>query len=257
MPNVTSVSLDNPEQSLFSTAAKIPNVQHQSSRVFAQSSAVDGTKVEELLHCATRIDEELLDWADTVDANWLYTVAVNIDQTSNSNYTPHELHRYPSFYIARVWNCYRVSRLIVQSILLRANSWLCASRKLDKGYHDLEASNWLSIKLVNDICASVPFLLGHNLSKIKLTSTRNGGTRGMRSEHEIKRKEQAATGRFSLIWPLRVACGSSSVPKAQKDWIRLQLKLLAECGEARAHLAGLTESRILQGGSDSIRFDCV
>lgn len=255
--NVTTASLENPEEALFSTAAKIPNLQHQSSRVFARSSAINGTEVEELLRCAERIDEELLDWADTVRETWPYTVAVNIDQPSNSNYTPHELHRYQSFYIARVWNCYRVSRLIVQSILLRANSWLSASRKLDKGYHDVEASKGLSTRLVNDICASVPFLLGHDLSRIKLPSTRNGSIREMRSEHEVKGREQAATGRFSLIWPLRVACGSSSVPRAQKDWIRLQLQHLAECGEAPAHLAGLTESQILRGGSDLIRFDCV
>ncbi|KXJ85756.1 hypothetical protein Micbo1qcDRAFT_153858 [Microdochium bolleyi] len=250
----TTASHENPEEALFSLAAKIPNLQHRSSHILAQPPTVKESQVQRLLECARRIDRDLLDWADAVRETWPYTVAVDIDQVSDLSYTPREIHRYPSFYTARVWNCYRVSRLIVQSILHRANVRLSEFEGASKNaHHEIEESEEQSNMLVNDICASVPFLLGNDLSKMKLLPTTSTVV-----ATEAKNREHApAPGRFSLILPLRVACSASSVPRAQKDWMRLQLQLMAECGEPQAHLAGLTGSQILRGGSDSIRFDCV
>ncbi|KAH7016389.1 C6 zinc finger protein [Microdochium trichocladiopsis] len=249
-----TTSHQNPEGALFSLAAKIPNLQHKSSHILARSPAVEQSHVQRLLQCARRIDQDLLDWADAVRETWPYIVAVDIDQLSDLSYTPREIHRYPSFYTARVWNCYRVSRLIVQSILHRANVRLSTFEGAsNNAHHEIEESEEQSNMLVNDICASVPFLLGNDLSRMKLLSPTS-----IVAAIEAKNREHApATGRFSLILPLRVACSASSVPRAQKEWIHLQLQLMAECGEPQARLAGLTGSQILRGGSDSIRFDCV
>lgn len=259
MSNLTTTPQDNPEDTLFSTAAKLPDFQYRSSCVLAPSPATSESEVEALLHRARHIDQELSDWADTVRETWPYTVAMNMEQVPSLRYAPHELHRYPSFYVARVWNCYRVSRLIVQSIRLRTSSWLSSSGELSGLDCEIEDSKQQTRMLVNEICASVPFLLGHDLSKMKVpsTNTSDESVKGKEEEVEDKGRERTHTGRFSLIWPLRVACSSLSVPKAQKDWIRLQLQHLAKCGEAQAHFACLTESRILQGGSDSVLIDCV
>jgi hypothetical protein len=39
----------------------------------------------------------------------------------SSNFVPRQIHRYPDFYAARVWNLYRGYRLIIQSIVLRTS----------------------------------------------------------------------------------------------------------------------------------------
>jgi hypothetical protein len=103
--------------------------------------------------------------------------------------------------------------------------------------------------LVDQICASVPFLLSRDLTKMKLPVPGHGIT-------QIS-ENTAHSGRFSLIWPLHVASSCPSISEAQRRWMRGHLEAMAEKGEAQARIVSLTESQVLAGGSDVDRFDCV
>lgn len=253
-PSVTTSSPSNPEDELFSVATKIPALQYQSRCLFGLSQAASEHDVRDLLQCATALDQELSNWSCTTWTVWPYSVAMNINTPAGSGYTPHELHRYPSNYIGRVWNCFRVSRLIVLSILLRATTWLSTSTKLGDAYErerkELERT---SMRLVDDVCASVSFLLGDDLSQI----TSGAGNTKRPYCPKVKGASQVQTGKFSLIWPLYVACSSPLLSKSQRGWMRMRLQDLAERGEVQATFACLTKSQILLGGSDKVRFDCV
>lgn len=254
--DVTTSLHENPEYHLISKAAEIPNLQYQSNRLFTQPRDARDNEVDKLIRSARNLDREISDWARTIPATWSYSAAMNVNNPASSDFTPVQVHRYPSSYTARVWNFYRVSRLIIQSVLIRAISWMSTSMDPieDDDGGEIEAS---SRELVNDICASVPFLLGYDLSRMKLPSATEGSKQESTSRPGIKASDPAHTGRFSLIWPLHVACSSSSVPEAQRDWMRMQLQFLAENGEAQAHLVCSTKSQILLGGADHDRFDCV
>ncbi|KZL67593.1 C6 finger domain protein, partial [Colletotrichum tofieldiae] len=254
--DVIASSQESPEYHLISKAAEIPSLQHQSNCLFTQPQDTIKNEIQNLFHSARALDREISDWARTIPTTWCYSVAMNVNDLASSDFTPRQVHRYPNIYIARVWNFYRVSRLIVQSVLIRAISWMSTSMGLnefDEGVQ-IEGS---SVELVNDICASVPFLLGYDLSKMKIPSTSGGSKHGRTSRPGIKESSQTHTGRFSLIWPLHIACSSSSVPEAQRDWMRMQLRLLAKCGEKQAQIVCFTKSQILLGGADQDRFDCV
>ncbi|KZL80607.1 c6 zinc finger protein [Colletotrichum incanum] len=249
-------SQESPEYHLISKAAEIPNLQYRSNCMFIQPQDAIKNDVENLFHSARALDREILDWARTVPTTWSYTAAMNANDLASSDFTPRQVHRYPNIYIARVWNFYRVSRLIIQSLLTRAISWMSTSMDLndfDEG-GQIEKS---SMELVNDICASVPFLLGYDLTKMKLPSTSGGSKQERTSRSGIEKNGPARNGRFSLIWPLHISCSSSSVPQAQRDWMRMQLRFLANCGEKQAQVVCFTRSQILLGGIDHDRFDCV
>jgi len=200
-----------------------------------------------------------------VPAGWSYSVATNLNSTSNpgllaSCYIPSEIHIYPDFYIARVWNLYRVSRLIIQSILLRAATWLYLLPEA-AGQH-LENSRIEKVNgiLVNDICASVPFLLGYELSQLKRPTTNinsedDKSTWPQSSSSQIGNSKH--TGRNSLTWPLYLSCSVSSIPQTQQRWMRAQLQYIAECGEPQAKLVSKAQSQTLLGGPEDFRFDCV
>ncbi|KAL2203408.1 hypothetical protein CC79DRAFT_1338025 [Sarocladium strictum] len=249
-------SCQSPEDELVTRLAEVPNVQYQSSCLFNRSRGISTADVENLLHSARSLDYRIRDWTRTLDATWSYKAALCLDAETRSKYTPRHIHRYHDFYTARVWNVYRVSRLIVQSIIIRAASWLSTSTPHSSVY-DEEKTEQNSVKLVNDICASVSFLMGDDLSRLKLPATGGGGNQAGTSWNRSKGSGQPHSGRYSLIWPLYVACGSDLVPEPQRDWMQMQLRCLAELGEAQAHFACHNRSRLLSGRRDDIQFDCV
>ncbi|KAI8410830.1 hypothetical protein FOFC_10689 [Fusarium oxysporum] len=184
---------------------------------------------------------------------WSYVTALNINSEARSEYAPRSVHRYAHFYTARVWNFYRVSQLILLSIRLRAFSALPSSLDTRKIAKRMAA-------LVDDICATVPYLLGSDLCKMNLqfvTNHRRQEDSLLTSYSIVKRAGNVQTGKFSLVWPLYVARSASEVPQGQKDWILKQLQCLAQDGVPIAQTVCNAESQILFGRPEVFRFDCV
>ena len=256
---------ENVEDRLLSKAARIPALQALANSLLAQPSwAVDSSMVSELLQAAETLDCELADWARCIPTIWSYTTVKRLSpsappKVSSSSFVPGQMHQYPDFYAARVWNLYRVHRLIIQSILLRTSP-LAQNSLADYIPDDIRISK-INRAMADDICGSVPYLLGYDLSELKSSGRLH--TPYLQDEHFLwpqnstKASVPERTGKFSLIWPLYVACSVSSVPETQRLWIRAQLKWIAETGEAHAHLIMNAESQTLLGGPESFRFDCV
>ncbi|CCF31906.1 C6 zinc finger protein [Colletotrichum higginsianum] len=246
-----------PEDYLVWKAAQISHIQYRSNCLFAQRQDPGKTDVEDLFRSASVLDRELSEWSCTLPATWSYLAAMNIDSLGGSRFVPLQVHRYTDLYTARVWNFYRVSRLIVQSVIIRTASWLSAATEPGP-FMDVGRIESSSRELVNDICATVPFLLGHDLSKMKLPISERGGRQGTRADQPTtKRNSLTSTGGFSLIWTLFVACSCSPVPEAQREWMLAQLRCLSELWETQARFACSEKSELLLGGADSVRFDCV
>ncbi len=256
---------ENTEDRLLSRSIKVPQLQSLANDILSQPSwSISESDLGELVRVAKDLDHELADWASNVPAGWSYSVATNLNSISNSKlstscYIPSEMHQYPDLYIARVWNLYRVSRLIIQSILLRAGSWHCSPRKSIEHSENTHIEKLNSI-LVNDICASVPSLLGYDLSELKRPTTNiNSPDDKFIWPQSVTSKvaNSKHTGRFSLIWPLYLSCSVSSIPETQRWWMRAQLQWIAEYGEPQADIVSKTRSQTLLGGPEGFRFDCV
>jgi hypothetical protein len=234
--------------------AKIPSLQYMANRLLKQPYRRSKNKlVEQLLDHAIDLEYELSEWTQAAEGSWAISVAINPSRTPTSGYCPTQVHRYSSVYAARVWNMYRVSRLIVQSITLRI---ICgqtpSSSKADEG-NAIERS---IRENVNGICASVPYLLGQTLNTV-MDKTCAASINTQPNQSVADESASARNGRFSLIWPLYVACSTPLISEEQKYWMRAQLHFIAECGSPQAHFAQHAESSILVGGRDHCRFDCV
>ncbi|KAK2482305.1 hypothetical protein H9L39_04097 [Fusarium oxysporum f. sp. albedinis] len=242
-------SCQDPEIRLLSIAADIPRLQHQSISL----TQLGTTEIERIIHDANALEFQLSTWAKGLPPAWSYVTALHINSDARSEYAPRSVHRYAHFYTARVWNFYRVSHLILLSIRLRAFSALPSSldtRKIAKRMAEL----------VDDICATVPYLLGNDLCKMNLqfvTNHRRQEDSLLNSYSTVKRAGNVQTGKFSLVWPLYVARSASEVPQGQKDWIRKQLQCLAQDGVPIAQTVCNAESQILFGRPEAFRFDCV
>lgn len=113
------------------------------------------------------------------------------------------------------------------------------------------------MELVDDICASVPFLLGHDLSRMKLPSTDGRKETGTIPQTEKKGGGSTPARRYSLLWPLYVASSAPPIPQAQRAWMRLQLRMITEGSETQARSLCDTESQVLLGGREKFGFDYV
>lgn len=239
---------EDPEDQLIAIASRIPKLQQLGFHIFTQFEVTHKSQLETLVHEAKVLDKELSDWASSVPIAWSYANATGLEGTkSTSTFSPKHIHRYLDFYVARVWNFYRVSRLILQSLLHQATLVMQKSGEIVKMVNKEKAETRSRIcDLVNDICASVPFLLGHDLSKMTVTGA-----------SKEDKPEPSSTGSFSLIWPLYVASSAIAIPEDQRSWIHRQLETIAVNGDSQAHMVLGRENQTLLGGPDVLQFDCV
>lgn len=251
----------NTEDQLLSKTIKVPLIQSLAIDILSQTTQdFSERRASELLQAAKDLDDELAYWAKNVPAAWTYSVATNLNSTfwledTAVNYVPGELHEYPDFYVARVWNSYRVFRLIIQSIIIR----IASRRGWTDEMHDNNTEK-LSHKLVNDICASLPFLLGYNVAELKRHSPNfdpEAKSLWPQSSASKLDKYTKYTGRFSLIWPLHLSSSVVTIPACQQRWMRAQLQWIAEYDEPQAKLVCKTQSQTLLGQAEDFRFDCV
>jgi hypothetical protein len=251
---------ENVEDRLLSKAMGIPALQSLANNLLLQlNCTADLSAAFKLFQTAKDLDTELADWARRIPSKWAYTTQKLMSypftvHASYSRFIPNQIHRYPDFYAARVWNLYRVYRLIIQSILLRISCFVSHRSGHEQDHLRIEKINR---SMVDDLCASVPFLLGYDLSLLKSSVDSLRDEAFLWPQHSMKPSTFGPTGKFSLIWPLYVAGSVSSVPETQRKWIRAQLKWIAETGEAHANLIMDAESQTLLGGPESFRFDCV
>jgi hypothetical protein len=251
---------ENVEDQLLSKAMRIPKLQYLTNRVLSQPScAVDVSEAFELILAAEEVDRELANWARQIPVEWSYTIVTRMRYSpgphlSRSNFVPSQIHRYPNFYTARVWNLYRVYRLIIQSILFRVSAWV----HLYPAHHHQHRIEEINRVMADDLCASIPFLLGYDVSELKRSADSLQGQNFLWPQSSMNQASSSGhTGKFSLIWPLYIACSVPSVPDTQRRWMRAQLRWIAATGEAQAYFVQDAESQTLIGGPETFRFDCV
>lgn len=247
----------NAEDLLLSKTIKAPLLQFLANDFLSEvTRECSERQVADLLQVAKDLDDELSEWAKHVPAEWTYSVAMNLKPATTVNFIPCEVHNYPDFYVARVWNYYRVSRLIIQSVILRLTPY----ERSDQETHSPDTEK-LNCKLVNDICASAPFLLGYNIAELKRHPLNSNSFSDnflwpQISTSEVD-KSLKHTGRISLIWPLHVSSSVLAIPDCQRRWMRAQLQWIAEQDEPQSKHVCKTQSQVLLGRAEDFRFDCV
>jgi hypothetical protein len=218
---------------------RIPRLQSLANGLLSRPSCtVDVGKAFQILRAAKDLDCELINWAGRIPIKWSYTTITRMrhslgPQFSSSNFIPNQIHRYPNFYVSS-----------------------CVY--LQPAEHDQGHIENINRIMVEDVCASVPFLLGYNLSELRSSNDSLQDENFLWPQSSINKASSSMhTGKFSLIWPLYIACSVLSVPEMQRRWMRAQLRWITKTGEAQALFVQDAESQTLMGGPESFRFDCV
>ncbi|KAL6722057.1 hypothetical protein ACLMJK_001162 [Lecanora helva] len=162
-----------------------------------------------------QLDAQLAEWGANASGNFAYQILSPfagscIGRRVSSQDGP-TVHLYSSFSMACLWNFHRCTRIMLNRCMTHC---VTESEKLDKSSPartDMPTIQMqltsLITSLIDDICASVPYLLGE-----------------IDQQGNLQRSTQnRAVGGLLLIWPLRVAFDIGCAKPAQKVWIRRQL----------------------------------
>lgn len=190
-----------------------------------------------VLNIALEIDSQFNKWAQTVPADWTWYPATGFDCPLDK---PRELFVYKDridFYgepnMAKVWNLYRSRRMMILFTILDCVCQLGPSYD-DNLFSHAKDSLKIMKELVDDICASVPYLFG--------TKTFGGpgdracfeypyhGTTKLSADH---RRMSAALGAWSLLEPLQTSLSAVGLRKGQKEWIIGQISRIGHTYQLR------------------------
>ena len=187
-------------------------------------------RLVQVLHQGISMDVELQSWNDNIPESYHYKELsiANAPHQQTSNLLPMQpsnVHVYQDIWVASLWNHYRFARVRLLETLVDCESRLDFPENLEMRLQESSISlrNWNEtiVKMVDDICASVPFLMGD----IDVHGNLNRGSGGI------------ALGGYYLLWPLHVASSAKIVGADQKAWIKGRLRHLgAVMGINQAHL---------------------
>lgn len=239
--DLTDLVLELPQNTanrLTVISARAAELREIAKRVLgSRSMLASADEIYRVLNTALEIDSQFHQWAHSVPEGWAWYPASGFDSPPDK---ARELFVYEDridFYaepnMLKVWNSYRSRRMIVLITILDCIRRLGRSYD-DNLFHHARDSLKLTQELVDDICASIPYIFG--------TKTFGGpgdracftypyyGTKKLSAEH---RRAAAALGAISLIEPLKTCLSAVGLRKGQKKWITGQLMRISYCYNLR------------------------
>lgn len=168
---------------------------------------------QEIVNAGTILDKRLTTWSGK--ASGYYEITKMEAPQSSPPKTPVDsqaspsIHLYNSPTMATMWNQYRCMRILLLECLQKCSSWKRESTAWESNslYIDnagaVDPTSQEIEYLIDDVCASVPFLLDE--------VDQEGCLR--------KPQQKKAVGGFLLLWPLRlIVCKGLGTP-LQRSWI--------------------------------------
>lgn len=225
-------------------SAKAAQLRALAETVFhTQNMLVSANEIHRILNVALEVDSQFNIWAQSVPEGWAWYPASGFDCPPEK---PKELFIYEDridFYaepnMAKTWNSYRSRRMVVLFSILDCLCRLGPSYVLDFSYNARDPLK-ITQELVDDICASVPYLFG--------TRTFGGptdracfeypyhGTTKLSADH---RQAVAAHGALSLLEPFKTSLNAVGLRRGQKKWITAQMMRLSSAYSLRGPSTGL------------------
>lgn len=174
---------------------------------------VQMTALIDIIDAGTILDEKLTTWSKQASGFYEYTKmeapCPSPPSTPFALQTPPSIHLYSSTTMGGLWNQYRCMRILLLECLQRLSSRLRESTAWEPS--PLDTGNSEAIDripkevedLVDDVCASVPYLLGE-----------------VDQEGNLRQPQQKkAIGGFMLLWPLRLIVIKGLGTSLQRNWI--------------------------------------
>ena len=180
------------------------------------------TALKKSIDAGAILDEKLTTWSKRASGYYKYTMVEAPDSSPPNtpfvSQTRPLIHVYSSTAMAGLWNLYRCVRILLLECLQSCSSRQRESTAWEPSPLDADADTSEDIDripqeikdLIDNICASVPYLLGE-----------------VDQEGNLRQPQQRkAVGGFMLLWPLRLIFIKGLGTPLQKHWIGKRLSYI-------------------------------
>ena len=190
------------------------------------------------------LDGQLVQWASERSSHWDHTLV--FDSTQSDTIYDDSYAIYQNYWISGTWNIQRMSRVSVQeAVIIQLDKMLLTTQTQTQPtsieLKDLFIQRTRALAVIyemsSEICASVPYLLGHDKSYVE----------------QLTNPAPAACGYF-LIPSLFLAGSTMGVPNSMRIYVLGRLRYIGfRLGIQQAVLlAGILETRIEEGGVEAL-----
>ena len=208
-----------------------------------QPDTIEELEVTNLLQCAYQLDEELIQWEADYPSDWKgESIALTGQLATNSLYTLSQLSdddvrklpcwpavpflsKYSSITQAQAFNQYRSARIYIYTVVIRWLAWL-GHRNAESQYAvEYQRSCQVVQNLIDEICATVPFVMGYDVDNLALKSVAD------LLQGDCDRPCLAAAQEVLVILhPLFLSVRMETLKEQQRTWCRGRLYALGEVG---------------------------
>jgi hypothetical protein len=175
-----------------------------------------------LMQRAFTLEQEFQAWIDNASDYWQPKIVAWVDDINgdmkDSKAFPGKVLVYNDFWVLTMYNLLRVSKLFLAGAIIRCAAWVASPVDYRTTPEYATAARW-SVDIINDIVASVPYVLGWGRDDF---NTKYGVQEGFAcgSGASLPR----AIGAYVCVWPLFSATCSDFTTDRQREWMfgRLQ-----------------------------------
>ncbi|KAJ9142989.1 hypothetical protein NKR23_g6721 [Pleurostoma richardsiae] len=161
---------------------------------------------------ALDLDRALIAWAGTRPKDWDFSTSF-IPDTMSGRGQDAPSHSYTTAGHATVWNRYRATRILTNSIRMRSVS--------------ASAQSFLAVAAEYADCQKNIDLMAKDLQSGILSLLKSGTPSDFQSSGAATEGELLPKVASMLAWPLTISVSTQGVPTAEREWFRLQLKATA------------------------------
>ena len=221
--------VDNPNYPgtrLTAILREVVAIQIEASALTTRPSGRDTLSlVHRLLSRTKDVDSDLCRWSLSLRPSWQFTwMEAREAGVENYAYATH-VHTYKTLWIARIWNSFRTARIKLQTTVwdLLGLASLLGGEEVTE--NQMKTQN-IILRMVDDVCASVPFCLGNQ------TPLDSGPIARFPMDSISKRNSLHAwtMGWFLLLVPLQSCLKTMHLRDAQRTWLRAQLSRICQIG---------------------------
>ena len=183
------------------------------------------SQIFELSASALDVDDKLFHWADSVPQQWNLSPAEDNSPAALAKFQAYgsRMDIYPEVWVVSIWNSYRILHIAVQEIIA-----CCAvfDGMIDQvpgsTVYRIQEHTEVGQRLVNDICASIPYCLGSRVKHEAGSEIDYPFAAGscITNDH---RKAAKALGGWYVLGSLNACLGVRGLEEGQLRWIRSQL----------------------------------
>ncbi len=187
LPCTAVEPIEKTRQALFKISADLANVRSMNN--------TEAISAETLLSLTKGVDISFANWAASVPDEYKFTTeTASLDQNTLNGV----FHRYPGFGIARIWNIYRMNRLLNAECTAR----LAATTETPTSLADLESALDRQLELCVELCNSLPAYI-------------------------MDPKAKAVIG-ITVVWPLYTVATIDSVTAGMRLWSLEQMRAISK-----------------------------